>query len=242
MSDQQTSKVSVCLASYNGEKFIREQILSILAQLSEEDELIVSDDGSTDHTLEILESIPDNRICIYHNAMNKGVIGNFENALNKATGDCIFLSDQDDLWLPDKKQKMQQLLASYDLVVSDCKIVDGDNKILVESFFQQFGSGPGFRKNFIKNTYLGCCMAFRKELLKYVLPFPADIAMHDIWIGLNAEIRGSTYFTESPLLLYRRHGANASCAAEKSPNSVTYKIKYRAIMLYRLLQRALEQK
>ena len=94
--------ISVGLASYNGERYIREQVDSIIAQLDSIDELVISDDGSTDGTLDILASYNDPRIHVYHNEENHGVNGNFENALKHSQGDYIFLSDQDDVWLPGK--------------------------------------------------------------------------------------------------------------------------------------------
>ena len=90
-------KISVCIATFNGEKFIQEQIQSILPQLGEDDEIVVSDDGSTDRTMEILELFKDKRIRLLVNEGKHGFIWNFENALRKAKGDVIFLCDQDDI-------------------------------------------------------------------------------------------------------------------------------------------------
>ena len=115
-------KISVCLASYNGQLFIEQQIKSILAQLSEYDELIVSDDCSTDKTLEIVETLNDKRIKIFSGIRYGSPIRNFENALKHATGDVIFLSDQDDVWLPNKVKIMTSYFHQYDVVVSNCSI------------------------------------------------------------------------------------------------------------------------
>lgn len=94
--------ISVCMATYNGEEYIKEQLESILCQLGEMDEIIISDDGSTDNTLNIIESYNDSRIKIHINTGKHGFVYNFENALQKAKGEYIFLSDQDDIWLPEK--------------------------------------------------------------------------------------------------------------------------------------------
>jgi hypothetical protein len=107
-------------------------------------------------------------------------------------------------------------LADYPLVVTDCSVVDGELKIISPSFFGLRDSGPGVLRNLWKNTYLGCCIAFRQELLKIALPFPNRIPMHDMWLGLIAEIHGGTCFVPEPLLLYRRHGGNASDAGGRS--------------------------
>lgn len=230
-------KVSVCIATYNGGKYIREQLESILCQLDVNDEIVISDDSSTDCTIKIIESFGDNRIRLFTNQAFHSPICNFENAIGQATGDYIFLCDQDDIWLPSKMERMLFYLSKYDLVVSDCKVVDKNLNIVEQSFFSVMTSGRGRWKNFFKNTYLGCCMAFKKEILNYVLPFPKKIAMHDIWIGLSVEWSGRSFFLNEPLMLYRRHGENASFGGGKSQYSLFYRIQYRFQMLYFLCQR-----
>jgi glycosyltransferase involved in cell wall biosynthesis len=225
------------MATYNGEKYIREQIDSILCQLDTDDEIIVSDDGFTDKTLDIISAYNDARIKIFHNKNRKGVVGNFENALNQVQGDYIFLSDQDDVWLPDKVEKCQNALQTADLVVTDCAIIKDRDTIIKPSFFEIFNSGSGFAKNFTKNTYLGCCMAFQRKILSYILPFPPKIAMHDIWIGLSVELNGNPFFLNSQLVLYRRHENNASSTSANSELSVWYRILYRLQLLYYLFVR-----
>lgn len=229
--------ISVCMASYNGEKYIKEQIDSILLQLGAHDELIISDDGSVDATLKILENYNDSRIKILHNKTRKGVIGNFENALNQAKGEYIFLCDQDDIWLPNKVPQILNHLQKYDLVVSNCLIINDKREVLCQSFFDKFNCGSGFFKNLIKNSYLGCCMAFKREIFSYILPFPAKIAMHDIWIGLSVELNGVSCFLNEPLVLYRRHADNASPTSEKSKLPISYRINYRLLMLDYLIRR-----
>lgn len=172
--------ISVCIATYNGEKYIKEQLKSVLLQLSVNDEVVVSDDGSNDNTVELIQSFSDSRIKLLLKNRFSSPVRNFENALKHAKGDYIFLCDQDDIWFPGKVKTMLSYLKQYDLVVSDCKVVDADLNVISESFFSGRLSGKGFWKNLIKNTYLGCCMAFRNEVLHYVLPFPDKIAMHDI--------------------------------------------------------------
>ncbi|WP_455601589.1 glycosyltransferase family 2 protein [Bacteroides rodentium] len=230
-------KISVCIATYNGGKYLKEQLDSILSQLNDGDEIIVSDDSSTDNTLEIVDSYQDKRIKVLPNQKFHSPIFNFENALQYANGDYIFLSDQDDVWLPSKVKQMVAALEAYDLVVSNCKIVDGNLHVIKESFFAERKSGNGFWRNLIRNSYLGCCMAFKREILKYVLPFPKKIAMHDIWIGLSVELRGKALFMTEPLMLYRRHGGNVSYGEGGSRNTLFYQLKYRIQMLCFLLER-----
>lgn len=229
--------ISVCMATYNGAQFIREQLNSILIQLGPDDEIIVSDDSSTDGTLDIVNSYGDSRIKVFAGNKFHSPIYNFENALRHANGDYIFLCDQDDVWLPNKVEVVRANLEIYDLVVHDCKVTDANLNIVQSSFFQSLSAGKGFWKNWIKNSYSGSCMAFKRKVLDYVLPFPPHIAMHDIWIGLLVERRGKVNYINMPLILYRRHGGNASFGNEKSHYSIGYRIWYRLVLLYQLLKR-----
>lgn len=223
--------ISVCMATYNGEKYIKEQLDSILTQLSEEDEVIVSDDCSTDSTLDIVRDFHDPRIEILEGVRFGSPIFNFENALKHAVGDIIFLADQDDIWMPNKVKHMVERLEEYDLVVSDAQVINKEREITNHSFFELRGSRKGYWRNILKNNYLGCCIAFRRECLEYILPFPAKIAMHDIWIGLCVELHGKTLFLPEQLISYRRHGDNISQAGEKSKFSILYQLKYRLYFL-----------
>jgi glycosyltransferase involved in cell wall biosynthesis len=194
------------MASYNGEAFIGEQIESILIQLNADDELIISDDSSDDNTLKVIREIKDPRLKILAANTFRDPIKNFQNALQHASGDYVFLTDQDDVWLKNKYIEMIGLLGKYDLVISDSVIVDEQLNTIHPSFFKYFGSGKGILKNMIKSSYYGSCMAFRRSVLDYALPFPDTKEIgHDLWLGLVAEMTGNVFFFEKPLLLYRRH-------------------------------------
>lgn len=222
------SNISVCMATFNGSKYIREQIVSILSQLSMQDELIVSDDSSTDNTIEIIQSFKDDRIKIIINSQFKSPIFNFENAIKHASNPLIFLSDQDDVWLEDKVSEMKLLLKQYTMVVSNHTVVDENMNILIPSYFEVASSGKGVIKNIIKNTYFGCCMAFHKKILDVALPFPNDIPMHDSWLALVSDLFFDTYFIEKPLVLYRKHDNNSSTAwSLKSNYSFLRKLSFR---------------
>lgn len=230
-------KISVCMATYNGEKYIKEQLESILSQLEEDDEVIISDDGSTDETLEIVSSLDDERICIYKNVKGASPIYNFENALEKAVGDFIFLSDQDDVWCDGKVSIMLGYLRDFDLVVSDAFVVDENLNVISNSFFSYNGSRKGVVKNLLKNSYSGCAMAFNRRVLRKSLPFPAGLPMHDWWVGLMAEKHGSVYFAPEPLILHRRHGSNASATGGSSPYGFFKKVSFRLKVLWFFLSR-----
>ena len=227
--------ISVCIATYNGEKYILEQLDSILLQLSEKDEVVVSDDNSTDNTLALIKEY-DSRIKVITNT-RKGVVSNFENALLAAKGDVIFLADQDDVWLPDKVEICLQALKNYDLIVSDCYITDEKLNIISDSFYETNRSKTNKYKAFLRNPYLGCAMAFNRTVLDLALPFPKSIPMHDIWLGNVAAFRKSVQFLPDKLIYYRRHGNNASTASEKSQTTFLEKLNFRTSVFVSLLKR-----
>lgn len=223
--------ISVCLASYNGEDFIAKQLDSILEQLSDQDELIISDDGSSDGTISIISRFNDKRIRLLHHSGEKETLKNFENALNHARGNIIFLADQDDIWVKEKITTMTGYLADYDLVVSDCSIIDSNGNTVVDSFYELRKSGPGIAKNILRNTYIGCCMAFRRSLLEKAAPLPDNVPMHDWWIGLVAEMFGTSFFCPEKLVRYRRHDKNKTPFVGRSQFGLIDKILFRKNLL-----------
>lgn len=231
-------RISVCIATYNGERYIKEQLVSILGQLSRNDEVIVSDDGSTDRTIEIIEAINDPRIQIYH-GLFRNVILNFENALEKATGDIIFLSDQDDIWYTRKVAESVKVLESHDLIFSNLSVFSED---ITENYplYDIEKSYDNLIRNFIKNHCVGATMAFKSKLLKYILPIPKGIEMHDMWIYFISSIYGKTYYYKNPLVYYRRHDSNVSNTGEKTNNSLFRIAKIRATWLLVILKRVVK--
>lgn len=207
-------RISVALASYNGENYIGEQMDSILANLTETDEVVVSDDGSKDRTMEILRGYENGRIPVrVLKGPGLGIKKNIENAMRNCRGEYIFLADQDDVWTEDKVEIAMLFFGiGVDLVNHDARVMDsGLQEEIMPSFFAYRRSGPGFWRNFVKNRYMGCCMAFRRELLPLALPIPEEVEMHDQWIGLISELTGRNIcFVPNRLLLYRRHEANVS--------------------------------
>ncbi len=204
--------ISVAMATYNGEQFIHEQIASILKNLNEKDELIISDDDSTDRTIPIILSFKDRRIHVIKGP-KKGVKQNFANAIASCKGKYIFLSDQDDLWHKEKVEKILEVFQKErcDCVTHDCEVVNNDNsKVIIASFFAHRKSKPGIIQNIYKNKYLGCCMAFHKNMIKYILPIPDTIEMHDQWIGIVCDKYGKSVFLKEKLIKYRRHAKNVS--------------------------------
>ena len=245
--------ISVCMATYNGGKYVKEQIASIMPQLGLNDELVISDDGSCDNTLDIIEAFADPRIKVVHNNKQpqRYIFGytslNFENALNNASGDFIFLSDQDDVWLPDKVRLVMDKLAVADMILSDCSIGDDTLEITIKSKFGFENVRKGFWHNIVRSGYLGCCMAFRREVMKYFLPFPPDVP-HDLWIGITAGARCNFQLIDTPTMIYRRHSGNVTPVRNKAlkrlpgdrnranDHSLSFKIRYRLIILWNYLK------
>jgi glycosyltransferase involved in cell wall biosynthesis len=219
--------ISVCMATKDGARYLTEQLDSILPQLTPNDELIISDDASTDDTVSIIQSYNDHRIKLLRNQTPKGIPKNFEASLTASKGEFIFLTDQDDVWVSTKMKTMLTQLAQYDLVISDCVIVDDRLKIKTDSFFSWNNSGKGLIKNIFRNSYMGCCMAFSRALLDRALPFPKDIPMHDFWIGLIAELYFKVCFTPEILVYHRRHSTNASSTTDASSFNYSEKLTSR---------------
>ena len=235
--------ISVCIATHNGERYIETQLASILSQIGPDDEIVISDDGSTDRTLEIVNGLGDNRINVFNYIQPQAtkhpheyVCHNFQNALQNAQGDFIFLSDQDDEWMPDKVEVCMALLKDYDLVLHDFCHIDEQGNVI-----QQLHYDGGFRdRNFFmaRGKHYGCAMAFRKEVLAYALPFPKHLLLHDFWIGLLAETLGSFHFEPTPLIRYRIHQQNTS----ETNNSLWFKLSYRFSTIWHLFIRIVKYK
>lgn len=208
------ARVSVCMAVHNGARFLQPQVDSILLQLRSGDELIVVDDASTDHSPAVLENLRDPRLRLYRNHQNLGVLRSFEMALQRASGEIIFLSDHDDVWLPGKVAASLAVFAAnpdVTMVVTDAKLIDENGSVTHDSFFAERGRfAAGFLHNFLQNKYLGCTLSFRRSMLRYFLPIPADVPMHDMWFGLLNAIYGKTFFIDEPLTAYRRHAGNST--------------------------------
>lgn len=216
--------ISVCIATYNGEKYIREQIISILNQTVPVDEIIISDDNSVDKTIEIIKNIKSDKIKIFKNN-KKGIMNNFKNSLEKSRGNIIFLADQDDIWMKDKVEKILPLLKKNDLVVHNAELIDSSGKKMENSdYFKLMNSKKGIIANLIKCRYLGCCMVFSRKILEKSIDFAERGIMHDIWIGLIAEKFGNVYFYQEKLVKYRRHRDTVSFAGLKSKRNLKTKI------------------
>jgi glycosyltransferase involved in cell wall biosynthesis len=207
------------MAVFNGERYLAEQVLSILPQLQDDDEIVIVDDASIDGSVAILEGMNDRRIHIIRQTHNLGVLKTYERALTEARGDVIFLCDQDDVWREDKVEKILGVLSYYhdvSLVISDGMIIDADGNITERSCLVSGKFYGSILSNLVRNRYLGCTMAFRRHLLRYCLPFPDDTPMHDMWIGMVNQLVGKVGYINEPLISYRRHGNNTTTGTHAS--------------------------
>ena len=227
------SSVSVAMATYNGEKYIKEQIDSILLNLSDNDEVIISDDGSTDKTLKIIKEYQkkDSRIKLFVGP-KQGVKQNFANAISKCENSYIFLADQDDIWMEDKvKIVLETFKKNNCLVVQhDCSLINQKKEEILNSYFNFRKCGRGIIKNLYKNTYIGCCMAFKKELVSLILPIPNNIDMHDQWIGMLGDKK--SVFIKDKLIYYRRHEGTVSDCFHHHPLKTMIKDRFNLVVQF----------
>lgn len=200
------------MATYNGERFLSEQLESILSQSYPNIELIVVDDGSVDGTVALMESYIKRypAIRLYVNEENLGYIKNFEKGMLLANGEYIALSDQDDIWRKDKLALLLEQIGPYEIIYS--------NSLLIDDAGNSLGKYMSDIRNQINYTDClmytigawapGHAMLFRKELITRCLPFP-QLVTHDFWLGFVAACKGTVAYINLPLVYYRQHSANA---------------------------------
>ena len=220
-------KYSVCIATYNGEKYIKQQIESIQKQLNEQDEIIVSDDGSKDNTLQIVSSMQkkDSRIKIVKGPQ-KGFSCNFENAVKYATGDIILFSDQDDIWELDKVKEIERVFVENPKCTTILHTMSTFDEKSEDTGVITVGYKVGVLKNYIRSSYWGCCMAVKRNFLKKFMPFREYCVGHDQLTGLMSEKYGETIFLNKKLLKHRLHSKNTSFTLP-----LNKKIKFRIELL-----------
>lgn len=213
-------KIDILLATYNGEKYLKEQIDSILNQTYKNIHIIISDDCSKDSTREILNQYEGNeKITIFKQKNNLGYVKNFEFLLEQVESNLFMLCDQDDIWLEEKISKAVEKLKSenLDLVFGDLEIVDKDLNTLYPSFNKFMKLDRKIKKylstdrlQYLYNCMTGCTILCKKEFLSKVLPLPKNskYMIHDYWLGLVVSLHGRVGFIETPYIRYRQHGNN----------------------------------
>ena len=229
--------ISVCMATYNGFPYLVRQIESVMAQLGPEDQLVVSDNGSTDATVGYLDSLKDPRVLVLTFPSPKSPVRNLENALKHATRPVVVLADQDDVWfenrLPLIRRAFHHRNPSLLCFVGDGERIDQSGRTTCRSNLEALKFRKGFFKNIYRNSYMGCTMSVGRGILKLALPFPRSIPMHDSWIGLLAEQFGTVEVLPEHSYAYRVHRGNLS---HKKLDWKT-KVRHRTTLTFALLDR-----
>lgn len=206
-------RISVALCTFNGARFLAQQLESIAAQTRQPDELVICDDGSTDDTLAIVQKFsPPFPVRIRRNAQRLGVAKNFEQVISMCEGEMIALADQDDVWYPEKLAVLERELANADLVFSNARRVDAYGRVLPDSLWKHIGfrhSGrPMLNVLVERNVVTGATMAFRATVRGRALPIPNEHGMlHDHWIALIVAANGRVRAVDERLIDYRVHEA-----------------------------------
>lgn len=213
-------KIDVLMATYNGEKYLKEQIDSILNQTYQNIHLIISDDCSTDKTREILKTYEENeRISVFYQEKNLGYVKNFEFLLKQVENNLYMLSDQDDFWMPEKIEKSVKKLQNenLDLVFGDLEVVDENLNTIYNSFSKFMLLDRKIKRElntnklqYLYNCMTGCTILSKKEFLDKILPLPTNskYMIHDYWMGLVISLNGKVGYLEETYIKYRQHGNN----------------------------------
>lgn len=210
--------ISIAMTTYNGEKFLREQIESIISQTFTDWELVVCDDCSKDSSWFILEKYRqlDSRIKIYKNETNLGFKKNFEKAISLCTGEYIALSDQDDIWLPNHLSLLLSLLGDRSLACGNALLIDAEGQSLEKKLNEVdklyiFDSNKYIFKNFFeRNALQGASMLMKRSFTTSCLPIPESIAYHDAWLAFCACLENGIEYSFDVITKYRQHGNNVS--------------------------------
>ncbi|MGX1791338.1 glycosyltransferase [Microbacterium sp. NPDC055312] len=228
---------SICMATFNGEKYLQEQLDSILAQLHDGDELLIVDDASSDRTLQILSAVDDPRVVVVQNSENLGYVRTFERAMNLATRDVLLLSDQDDVWVEGRRDELVQAARHSAVVASNLLLLGtqqplpspltghpwllshDDRRFLLNELLMLIGNAP----------YFGCAMAVRRDALDLILPFPPYLnESHDLWIATVGNASRAMRHVHKPSILRRIHDDNTS---PSRPRGVAKALRSRFLLL-----------
>ena len=229
--------VSIALCLYNGEKFIKEQLDSIINQSYTNIEIVIVDDMSTDNSVEIVKAyLSLAKIRFYENESNLGFIKNFEKCLSLCNGEYIALSDQDDIWLPEKIEKLINQIGFNYLIYSDSLLIDVAGNSLQAKITDRrhFYRGDDPRPFIFSNCVSGHAILIKKSLVPFIFPFPENV-FHDWWIAFVACSVGSIEFIPDVLVLYRQHNKSQTDFLDlkpKNPHELKNKAEFRINQLH----------
>lgn len=232
--------ISVCMATYNGSSYIREQLGSILSQLPNDAEVLVGDDGSVDDTLSIIQEFNDPRLKIIRNEVNLGYVRNFESLIERASGDYIFLSDQDDIWPLGRVDRMISLMKESKSLLVVGQIESFIKSVECRTFFCGFKEDRDRSpwRNIVdiflgrSVPYFGSAMLLSKNIKKIILPLCSSEVSHDIWIALVANMNSSISHLDGTVTYRRVHGSNLT----KDNRSFLAKLRTRVVWFFALLK------
>lgn len=218
-------KISIALATYNGEHFLKELLDSVLAQTVSDFELVICDDSSTDSTFQIIAGYEkkDARIKIFQNEINLGFKKNFERILSLCKGEYIAFCDQDDIWTPDHLETLLTNIGDSDCIGANSLIIDENGTSQSKTFLEYLfihqppkNSDELFQHELYSNIIQGAASLIKSSLIKKALPIPEDVQYHDYWFALNAGLNNGCKYIPKVILNYRRHTGNASAYQEIS--------------------------
>lgn len=214
-----STRASVALAAYNGEKFIKEQIDSILDMMNQNDELVISYDESSDKTWQIISeySNKDKRVKVYKDK-GKGLESNFNNAVEHCNGKYIFLADQDDVWINNKINVMIAYMQKTGAKVLICDGYETDENLKkLYGLYQKYRTTESPFKNYVKGSYLGCQMAFSADIKDQIWPVNENPPIaHDLWLGILGSYYGKVIMINDKLMYHRLHGDNYTYTSKMS--------------------------
>lgn len=218
MRDEQQPLISVAMCTYNGARFLEQQLNSIVSQTYSHLEIVIADDCSTDDTITIIRHFQqhDPRIRLVQGERNLGFIGNFARVLQECSGELIALADQDDIWFPEKIATLWRQIDDNLLIYSRVKMIDAAGQALAETFPRVNRlEGACALGLLVDNCVTGHACLIRRELLDATLPFPQSIKAHDQWLAIIAASSGRMKASDEVLSYYRKHDSNALLSSKK---------------------------
>jgi glycosyltransferase involved in cell wall biosynthesis len=218
--------VSVCMATYNGARYVEAQLRSILSELEPGDEVVVVDDASTDETVAVVEAIDDPRIRLHREPRNEGYVRTFEKAMTRARGDVVMLADQDDVWVPGRRRVLLDAATASGVAASNLVLLESGAPLRSPITRRPWRLRSSQSSHALRNEwrilagvipYFGCAMAVRRDVLARVLPFPVFLTeSHDLWIATVANDARSMQHVDEDTVGRRLHDENASTSRPRS--------------------------
>lgn len=240
-SPGQAIRVSVCMATYHGARYVAEQLESILAQLGSTDEVVIVDDASADDTVAVIKAFNDPRVHLIEVTKNQGYVRSFEQAVLASIGEFVFLADQDDVWIPGRLELMLEQLQSHSVVASNFAVLGGGSRGKVAEL--RAADSAHFARNILGTVvgyrpYYGCAMAMTRQQANIFAPIPHFmVESHDLWLALCGNAARSMTHLEQPTLWRRLHEENVTPRGWRSMRTI---VRAR-VMIVRALVEALRR-